>query len=494
MQKIQWLSAAAACALLMGGCSNSSSSSNTTLPLYYPITPTDSGTAFSVSGSLPSNTLPSRVSSGTLERTTAASATATSCDYVYAVNTSPQFGSEWRKVAAIDSNGEFSLEITKGEPWILAFINTNETGSNMIKAIFSADTLDSIVPSSDATADSVDMTLETNSTNAYVASGSVSAFTDALGLSGDEATTLGAMDDLMLRYINPDIDGDGNLDLNTTGMPEIGITFWHEYTYTLTATSLIDTYITSGTALPTNGTVSFNGANPQLLIEEQASGFYSAVPAKWSLQWTNKGGFTGGEYADMKLESNATDGTQNMFNTGTDTNRLSLKMGFGSTVTDVPDGTYTYRLYANGGDTTPTKTFTFTHVKTFDDANNTENYVFPFPIFNVDDSGDVESVSYTWKRMKANGEFEDANASILELFVGNNEAEIKWYTNDGTTDASATYINVSPSENNFTTFGTVVLDDGVSGASFSKARTDITTVAISFVSKLGLWVKLTIDD
>jgi len=146
------------------------------------------------------------------------------------------------------------------------------------------------------------------------------------------------------------------------------------------------------------------------------------------------------------------------------------------------------------GGTTPTKTFTFTHVKTFDDANNTENYVFPFPIFNVDDSGDVESVSYTWKRMKANGEFEDANASILELFVGNNEAEIKWYTNDGTTDASATYINVSPSENNFTTFGTVVLDDGVSGASFSKARTDITTVAISFVSKLGLWVKLTIDD
>ena len=463
MNKTLSIACAAALVLAVSGCDSKSSSGG------------GGGTsgAFSVTGTLPGNVAPSSVDKQT-------SAVALSSDYVYAVNTAPEYGSAWRKKAVLNDDGSFEIELTKGDPWVIAFIDSTQEGSAMIERIFKADTLDSVAPLSDTTDSSADLgELEVNATNAVLSSGNYNDFIGNLGLSSDEATMLGELDDLMLRYINPDIDGDGTIDLDQSDLPEMKITLWHEYNY---GSGLL-TNIKAGSDLPTNAAVSYQGAAPELRIEKADSGFYASIPAKWSLEWTNQGD------AAVTSATIGDDGTVEF----DDEENFGLKVGFGSAITDVPDGTYTYKLYDNEADVTPDKTLTFTHVKTYADASVTENFVFPFPVFNVDGSGDVSSVSYTWMKKTASG-FEEATSEELEMIVGKNEAEIKWYTGGGDTDTHATYVTLKPYENDFAVTGSVTLDDGFSGDNFSPARADITHVAISFVSKMGIWAKFSIVD
>jgi hypothetical protein len=207
---------------------------------------------------------------------------------------------------------------------------------------------------------------------------------------------------------------------------------------------------------------------------------YKNVPPKWSLHWTSSGSYTGSNPA---VGDNGCAGS-----TCTYTDPVGLKVMFGA-VEKVPNGTYTFKLYANASDATPTKTLTFSHVDTMANASVTENYVFPFPKFYVNGNGDISSIDYVWMR-RDGSVFVNATAADIEMIVGKQIAELKWYSSSTKDDAHGAYISITPSASSFAASGTVGFSDATMGASFSKKRVDITEIAISFTSNIGLWIKL----
>src|SRR6185437_15821990 len=60
--------------------------------------------------------------------------------HVMAVN--PQTASPERTVSAVDSQGNFSLSVPGGRPYVVVFIDSTQVGTNMIVGIFKAESLD----------------------------------------------------------------------------------------------------------------------------------------------------------------------------------------------------------------------------------------------------------------------------------------------------------------------------------------------------------------
>ncbi len=405
-------------------------------------------------------------------------------DYVYAVNTCPEYGSTWRQKVSFEADGSFKIDLSKGDPWIIAFIDSTQVGPNMIKGILRAEQLNSVVPKSFDSEKSVDtgeLTID-DSGNAAVTAAVYETFIGSLGMTTSEAATLGAMDDLMLRYINPDINGNGVIDIDDPAMPEYSLTFWHTYRY---GDATLITNIQNGTALPVDSAISYEGAAPEIRIVKTASGIYSGVPPKWSLGWTNSG-----NYGDVN-PAEWTSGTPGIGVTFNDTD-TGLKVMFPATATDVPDGTYTYKFYSAEAAASPDATLTFTNVSTMADATVTTNFIFPFPVFNADASGNVTTIDYTWMKKGASG-FVPATAADIEMIIGKNSAEIKWYTASGGDEVGA-YITLKPYNNQFAATGTVNFSDATAGASLSPKRADIINLGISFTAKIGLWMKLNITN
>lgn len=129
--------------------------------------------------------------------------------HVMAVN--PTSANPKRVLAPVADNGAFSLSLSSGVPWVLVFVDSSKTGSAMIQGIFRASDLDTLATSEAGT----ETDLQTIGFSGLEAESSVD-YDDliaGLGLDAATAETLGAIDDVCLRYVNPDIDGDGEIDL-----------------------------------------------------------------------------------------------------------------------------------------------------------------------------------------------------------------------------------------------------------------------------------------
>ena len=122
----------------------------------------------------------------------------------------PESVSPNRVLAAVRTDGRFSLDVNFGHPYVLVFLDSHAVGTDMVVAVFRARTLDTLAPLSQG-----DIKLGDVTTMDGVATASVPYETllDQMGLSAAGAELLGAIDDLSLRYANPDIDGDGTIDL-----------------------------------------------------------------------------------------------------------------------------------------------------------------------------------------------------------------------------------------------------------------------------------------
>ncbi|HET9238239.1 MAG TPA: hypothetical protein VFO10_13345 [Oligoflexus sp.] len=96
-------------------------------------------------------------------------------------------------------------------PWTLAYVDATKTGADMMVSRFASETLDTIAP----TRGNVGVSMGDVTPVVGGKASTTAAHADileAISMSADTATTFGAIDDVSLRYINPDIDGDGVLD------------------------------------------------------------------------------------------------------------------------------------------------------------------------------------------------------------------------------------------------------------------------------------------
>jgi hypothetical protein len=154
-------------------------------------------------------TISGRVGTMVTARTAAPSAPRT-VTHVMAVQ--PVSASPIRTIAAVGADGSFSLSVTPGEPYVFVFVDSTAVGPDMAVAMFRANTLDTVSPQLDGHLDMGDVTIDP-STQTATASTPYDEVIAELGLDPAAAEYLGSVDDLSLRYANPDIDGDGMIDL-----------------------------------------------------------------------------------------------------------------------------------------------------------------------------------------------------------------------------------------------------------------------------------------
>jgi hypothetical protein len=130
-------------------------------------------------------------------------------DHVVAVAPSSQ--SQVRAYSEVGTDGSFALDIDPDHPWVLVFVDSTRVGADMIAGVLGAGTLDTLTPTASGAVALGDVTVDES--GEATAGLSYDELVTALGLEPAAAEYLGALDDLCLRYVNPDIDGDGVLDV-----------------------------------------------------------------------------------------------------------------------------------------------------------------------------------------------------------------------------------------------------------------------------------------
>jgi hypothetical protein len=325
---------------------------------------------------------------------------------------SPTSQNAERVLSPVAGDGSFSLAVDPNRPYVLVFIDSSQTGPDMILGAFESNTLDSLAPLTEGEADlgsvTIDGTTET-------ATGSI-AYDDllaSLGLSSEAALALGEEDDLCLRYINPDMDGDGLLDIEEADhnfMLDFHVRYNMETGPGVTAP--VESLI--GSFLPDTVGVRYTG-----------TGIYAAIPTAFY-----SGSFDG---ASVTLGSHPPITTNITGPSFGDYRSLGPNWDPG---TDIPQGTY---LFSFGG-----KTLTFTNVVTRTDAEFTAatGIIMPFIKFNQTDpacetaSGTctIASIDYKWMKRTDAG-WTDATLEELALFVSNSGGYLSVKTDASSTEA-----------------------------------------------------------
>jgi len=131
--------------------------------------------------------------------------------HVMAVN--PESASADRTIAKVGADGSFRLSVAVGKPYVFVFVDNTAVGADMVVAMFRSHTLDTIAPQLAGHLDFGDTMIDPATQTATIGMPYDSLLT-GLGLSPAAAEYLGSVDDLSLRYANPDIDGDGVLDID----------------------------------------------------------------------------------------------------------------------------------------------------------------------------------------------------------------------------------------------------------------------------------------
>jgi hypothetical protein len=155
-------------------------------------------------------TITGRVAPGAVARTVALAAPDRTITHVMAVD--PETASPHSTLAAVGADGSFELTVRPGTPYVLVFVDDTAVGADMAVGIFRAGTLHSIAPQLAGHIELGDVSIDPTTQTATSGLGYDELLT-SLGLSAAGAEYLGAIDDLSLRYANPDIDGNGVIDL-----------------------------------------------------------------------------------------------------------------------------------------------------------------------------------------------------------------------------------------------------------------------------------------
>lgn len=320
-----------------------------------------------------------------------------SVTHVIALNTST--GKSFTSEVAAD--GTFSVNITADEPWVVSYVDSSKTGSEMIVSHFVSETLDTV----SAAEDSTEVNMGTVDTSAAEATTTTSHddLLVATGMTSAAAVEFGAVDDVSLRYLNPDIDGNGKLDA-VEGV-SFGLDFHNRFSAKTAAGDAIDIADLKNAFPPDDVVYAFTGSGISPWFD---SALYGGTIDKYSWKFSTAAtlGTNGGQVCE-----GYTAGTALPADT-----LCNLQISAGQSVAGVPgvelaaavDGTYTLD--------TGFKTFTWTNVKVSDFSAG-EGFLALFTKYDVDADEKLQSVSYKWMRKNSAGTYELATQEYLKLIV-----------------------------------------------------------------------------
>ncbi|OFZ30193.1 MAG: hypothetical protein A2622_10125 [Bdellovibrionales bacterium RIFCSPHIGHO2_01_FULL_40_29] len=388
---------------------------------------------------------------------------------------SPATANSERYISEVGADGSFSLGVNSGKPYIIVFVSKDGvlTGPDMIVSTvkISSNDLDSLAIVNPATIDLGDVSANATTTNASVST-SVDTLLTSLGLSADEGTYLGAVDDLTLRLANPDIDMNGEIDAlenKTFGLD------WHVRA---------DSKLSGSTLLLTDVQNTFADENNVTLDWTLASA-YAVYPKSY-------------DDIDYIVNSGVSTALQNggaLAVTGTAITHTSASGGtFSDSRQWGPDYDMSTQEIA-GSDTPAVLTFTlgsvakqlrFNNVKTKTKAQlNSNGVLLPFVKINTS-SNIITGLDYKWMK-KSGSTWIQATATEVSLMVQSSGAYMTLYTQKSSeTSAGLSFTIPSTSATGTITVG----GDGFSSTGVASptnvALSAICNVALSYDDKMGL--------
>jgi len=418
----------------------------------------DGSADFTISGAV-------KVSTGARAR----AAAARTITHVMAVD--PETAAPRRTIASVGADGSFELGVESGRPYVLVFIDDSAVGPEMAVGIFRAGTLDTVSPQLAGHLDLGDVKVDPGRQTA--SSGiAYDTLLASLGLSAGAAELLGSIDDLSLRYANPDIDGDGVIDLEQD----------HSYGLDFHVRSDLRRGSASGPSftvdditdqfLPDSGA---DAATPVLGL----TSIYALYPASLdSTAYVPNGPPSrmldhGGAFTAFTASGPAPAGTsfsalgfgdQRGFGPDYD---LEHDAGLELPGSDGEPATLEFTLGAVG------KTLTFTNVVTRDRASLTATGT-PAIFIRLDtDGGNLSRIDYRWMKRVSGGEWAAATAEEIAVAIGSAGGFVSFHLAPSWSNEVGVAIPAQPS-------GTVSWPG-------APTRTDaICGLAVSYDDKLGL--------
>lgn len=391
---------------------------------------------------------------------------------------SPSTSNPRRYVAAVKSDNTFSLSLSSGVPYIIVFVaqNGDLVGPDMIVGTVnvSANGLDTlpIAQAADLDLGEVDINTSAQTANATIST-SVDELEEALGITSDEATYIGGLDDLALRLANPDVDGNGIIDALEDKKFSLD---WHVRADTkLGGNDLLITDIQD--AFQTGLSLQWNLGSAYAVYPRSYDDI-NYVPNSGTTA-VNGGGFlsTGTSEAHTSLSGGI---FGDMRQWGPDYNLITGELGSSDAV-----GTFTYSL--SGG-----KVLTFSNVRTKTVAElNADGVLLPFIKINTTGSGAAETktitgISYIWKKLSQDS-WVNATETEISLLVQKSGAHLNLSTFRQSGDERGLSFSIPSTSAN----GTINIGDsgsssvGVSDPS-NVTIADICSTALSYDDKMGL--------
>jgi hypothetical protein len=328
--------------------------------------------------------------------------------HVIAINPSSQ--NRERIVIPIGGNGSFKFSPKPHQLYVIVFINNSKIGAEKIVGFFRSDTLDGLASAVED--GEVNLGELLHSGEIFSSSIKHTDLLASLGLGDEIARALGKEDDICLRYINPDIDGDGILDAEQPDR-DLRLDFHVGYNMKVLGNmARVDSIV--GAYLPDTVDLDYVG-----------TGVYSSFPARFY-----NGSFIGASVTLGNTPATTTDITGPNYG-----DYLSLGPYIKSGTT-IPQGTYLFKF---GG-----KTLTFTRVATRTDAEfkAATGIIMPFIKINQTDpscqissgSCTLASIDYKWMKRTASN-WIPATLQELKLFVSDGGGYVSFRKNN---QASAT--------------------------------------------------------
>ena len=484
-KKVYLGTAMLACGIAVLACGKKKSSKTND-----PATPPKDATAFTIGGTL------------SLEAQNLLASN--SVTHVMAVN--PSNSAPERVVGEVKA-GAFSLEVKPGKPYALVFIDSSKIGKDMIVGIFKDKTLDSLAPLTEGGSTSLGKVAIDATAKSAAPETAYETLLANMGLSAAGAAYLGDIDDLSLRYANPDIDGNGKIDELETDASGAKKSFG------------IDFHIRANTFKGTTGST-------QLTVDDMTNQFFAdsgtnVADSRYNLNSAYAffaKSFDLGSYVDSNTMTPKSGVSFKYFDTAdhavTSGSNISFSElsfgsygGFGvnySVASGSDNQTPGTELPGSGG--TPVdyifgfgdKTLTFTNVITLTKSKlEADNNLMIFVKFNTTGAGvgavgqnqPIESVSYKWMK-KSGASWVLATAEEIKLTVNDNGGAAGFYVN-AKANSAGFKVPTQPE-------GTLTWDvsstwskdstDSATVAAFMKGATpaNVCSMAISYDDKLGL--------
>jgi hypothetical protein len=395
--------------------------------------------------------------------------------HVMAVN--PESANLERSVAPVDASGRFSLDLVPGKPYVLVFIDSSAVGADMVVAIFKDANLDTIAPQNAGHAD-----LGMVDTSGATARPSIAYDTliAQLGLSPAGAEFLGSVDDMSLRYANPDIDADGVIDAQQPGH-EFQIDFHLRSNMRkgpagplLTMADITDRFFAEGGEEV--ATPDFNLAS-----------IYALYPAAFDATEYVSGMDGPGQGA--RFTATQADGSTPSAPTSYSPLHFGDRAGWGPDYSwergvELPGSsgspaTLSYLLGASG------KTLTFTNVLTRRRASLTDTgTLLPFVRVNTAD-GMITSLDYRWMKRVSAAAWTPATAEEIDLVVNDGGGYAAFYRR-AKSAAISFRIPRTPSGNIRWTRSAAAQADPSDDELAHTSPADVCSTAFSYDDKLGL--------